>query len=163
MWERYRVAEAQNAGAGKSKLDYDAAVRKMTGMVEDGTITREQMQKRLEQMKDRMGGSQNSKAPTRVEYTEAEKKMAAMVKAGEITREQMQQRLDRMKASPFYTLAPAERKRWHQTHPTHRPHICCARAGAACRLRCLPARASHRVPVLRMRSYRQDRHWLARA
>ena len=97
MWERYRAAEAQNAGAGKSKLDYDAAVRKMTGMVEDGTITREQMQNRLEQMKDRMGGSQNSKAPTRVEYTEAEKKMAAMVKAGEITKEQMQQRLERMK------------------------------------------------------------------
>ena len=151
MWERYRAAEAQNAEAGKSTLDYDAAVRKMTEMVEAGTITREQMQQRLEQMKDRMGASEesantddreqqrqnriryqaafdeltemvkdgkitrqqmegrledikdrmgvsrNSKAPSRAEYMEAEKKMAAMVKAGEITKEQMQQRLDRMK------------------------------------------------------------------
>ena len=151
MWDRYRAAEAQNAEAGKSKLDYDAAVKKMTEMVEDGTITREQMQQRLEQMKDRMGasdrsantddreqqrqnriryqaafdeltemvkdgkitreqmeqrledvkdrmgGSQRSETPPTVEYMEAEKKMAAMVKAGEITKEQMQQRLDRMK------------------------------------------------------------------
>ena len=48
-------------------------------------------------MKDRMGDSRNSKAPSRVEYMEAEKKMGAMVKAGEITEEQMKQRLERMK------------------------------------------------------------------
>ena len=97
MWERYRAAEAKNAEAGKSKRDYDAAVRKMTEMVEDGKITREQMQRRLEQMKDRMGGSRKPEAPDGAEYMEAERKMAAMVKAGEITKEQMRQRLDRMK------------------------------------------------------------------
>ncbi len=51
MWARYRAAEEKNAGGGKSKLDYDAAVEKMTEMVKAGTITREQMQQRLDRMK----------------------------------------------------------------------------------------------------------------
>ena len=51
MWMRYRAAEEKAAAGGKSMSDYDAAVKKMTEMVEDGTITREQMQQRLDRMK----------------------------------------------------------------------------------------------------------------
>ena len=51
MWMRYRAAEAQNAEAGKSRSDYDAAVKKMTEMVKNGEMTREQMQQRLDRMK----------------------------------------------------------------------------------------------------------------
>ena len=51
MWMRYRAAEEKSAAGGKSKTDYDAAVKKMTEMVESGKITREQMQQRLERMK----------------------------------------------------------------------------------------------------------------
>jgi beta-lactamase regulating signal transducer with metallopeptidase domain/kynurenine formamidase len=57
MWMRYEAAEQKNADAmkagkaGMSKADYDAAVRKMTEMVKAGKITREQMQKRLDRMK----------------------------------------------------------------------------------------------------------------
>ncbi|MCP3861418.1 MAG: hypothetical protein GY704_17345, partial [Phycisphaeraceae bacterium] len=57
MWMRYQAAEEKNADAmkagkaGMSKADYDAAVRKMTEMVKAGKITREQMQKRLDRMK----------------------------------------------------------------------------------------------------------------
>ena len=35
-----------------SKADYDAAVEKMTEMVKAGKMTREQMQQRLERMKN---------------------------------------------------------------------------------------------------------------
>ena len=57
MWMRYRAAEAKNAEAMKktaserSMSDYDAAVRKMTEMVKNGEMTREQMQQRLDRMK----------------------------------------------------------------------------------------------------------------
>ena len=59
MWMRYRAAEekandsSKKAGGErrKSKTDYDAAVEKMTQMVRDGKITREQMQRRLDRMK----------------------------------------------------------------------------------------------------------------
>ncbi|MCP4067015.1 MAG: hypothetical protein GY741_01900, partial [Phycisphaeraceae bacterium] len=51
MWMRYQAAEQKNAAGGKSGADYDAAVRKMTEMVKAGKITREQMQKRLDRMK----------------------------------------------------------------------------------------------------------------
>ena len=52
---RYEAAEQKNADAmkagkaGMSKADYDAAV--MTEMVKAEKITREQMQKRLDRMK----------------------------------------------------------------------------------------------------------------
>jgi hypothetical protein len=44
-------AKRGDAGPKMSKADYDAAVKKMTEMVESGKITREQMQQRLERMK----------------------------------------------------------------------------------------------------------------
>ena len=43
--------EEEEEEGEKSKADYDAAVKKMTEMVESGKITREQMQQRLERMK----------------------------------------------------------------------------------------------------------------
>ncbi|MDE0889364.1 MAG: hypothetical protein OSA40_07890, partial [Phycisphaerales bacterium] len=58
MWMRYRGAEQKNADSKKnadgrmSKADYDAAVEKMTEMVKAGKMTREQMQQRLERMKN---------------------------------------------------------------------------------------------------------------
>ena len=51
MWMRYRAAEEKDVGGGNSKADYDAAVEKMTEMVASGEITREQMQQRLNRMK----------------------------------------------------------------------------------------------------------------
>ena len=51
MWMRYKAAEEKNAAGGKSGADYDAAFKKMTEMVKAGKITREQMQKRLDRMK----------------------------------------------------------------------------------------------------------------
>ena len=99
MWERYRAAEAQNAEAGKSRSDYDAAVKKMTEMVKNGEMTREQMQQRLDRMKraDSKDEKAGDRRRSRTDYDAAVKKMTEMVKNGEMTREQMQQRLDRMK------------------------------------------------------------------
>jgi beta-lactamase regulating signal transducer with metallopeptidase domain len=51
MWMRYRDAEAKTVGGGNSKADYETAVEKMTEMVKAGKITREQMQQRLDRMK----------------------------------------------------------------------------------------------------------------
>ena len=99
LWERYRQAEMELAGDKKTRsvtrADYEEAARKMKAMVEAGEITREQMQQRLDHMKERMSNSQST---SRKDYEEAARKMRAMVEAGEITREQMQQRLERMKA-----------------------------------------------------------------
>ena len=99
MWMRYRAAEAQNAEAGKSRSDYDAAVKKMTEMVKNGEMTREQMQQRLDRMKraDSKDEKAGDRRRSRTDYDAAVKKMTEMVKNGEMTREQMQQRLDRMK------------------------------------------------------------------
>jgi beta-lactamase regulating signal transducer with metallopeptidase domain len=98
MWMRYRDAEAKTVGGGNSKADYETAVEKMTEMVKAGKITREQMQQRLDRMKQAGqkkadGGRKMSKA----DYDKAVEKMTEMVATGEITRDQMQQRLDRMK------------------------------------------------------------------
>ena len=68
MWTRYRAAEEkQMKENGKDKLDskrksvrriskedFNAAVEKMTGMVQRGEITRQDMETRLEQMKQMM-------------------------------------------------------------------------------------------------------------
>ena len=68
MWTRYRAAEEKQMkenGKDKAKskrrsarkmsqADFDAAVEKMTGMVQRGEITRQDMQTRLEQMKQMM-------------------------------------------------------------------------------------------------------------
>ena len=53
MWERYRAAEEKVADGERRTpgSEYDAAVEKMTEMVEDGRITRKQMQQRLDRMK----------------------------------------------------------------------------------------------------------------
>ena len=112
VYENAAEAAKGQVRASMASADYDEAVSKMLRMVKSGEITEEQMQQRLERMKGRMGGSQKSKAPSKVEYMEAEKKMAAMVKAGEITKEQMQQRLGRMKQmmeqTPRFTKADYE-------------------------------------------------------
>ena len=76
MWRRYAAAEKKNAAAGKSKVDYDAAVKKMTEMVKSGKITREQMQQCLDGMK---------------------KAMEKMVAAGELTQADMRARLGAMR------------------------------------------------------------------
>ena len=99
LWERYRQAEMELTGTKETKAltraDYDEAARKMKEMVEAGEITREQMQQRLDQMKQMMS---RSRAETGQDYEAAVNKMKQMVEAGEITREQMEQRLERMKA-----------------------------------------------------------------
>ncbi len=105
MWMRYRAAEAKNAEAMKktaserSMSDYDAAVRKMTEMVKNGEMTREQMQQRLDRMKqaDSKDEEAGDRRRSMSDYDAAVRKMTEMVKNGEMTREQMQQRLDRMK------------------------------------------------------------------
>ena len=98
MWTRYRAAEEKAAADGMSKVDYDAAVEKMTEMVKAGKITRQQMQQRLDRMKQ---GAAKGKAAaggmSKADYDAAVEKMTEMVKAGKITSQQMQQRLDRMK------------------------------------------------------------------
>ena len=65
-------------------------------MVEAGEITREQMQTRLDQMKERMSGDKSKKI-SKEDYDLAASKMARMVKAGEITREDMKTRLGEMR------------------------------------------------------------------
>ena len=76
MWMRYRAAEEENTSAGGSQRDYDAAVKKMTKMVEDGTITREQMQQRLGRMKQ-AGSSKTD----RVDLDELKAGIEARIKA----------------------------------------------------------------------------------
>ena len=82
----------------KTKVDaksrYDEAVAKMTEMVKNGEMTREQMQQRLDRMKKEMG---RERTITQKDYDEAVARMTDMVKERQITREQMKQRLDRMK------------------------------------------------------------------
>ena len=98
MWMRYRAAEEKAVGGGSSKADYETAVEKMTEMVKAGKITREQMQQRLDRMKQPgMKKADGGRKMSKADYDKAVEKMTEMVKAGKITREQMQQRLDRMK------------------------------------------------------------------
>ena len=98
MWMRYRDAEEKAVGGGNSKADYETAVEKMTEMVKAGKITREQMQQRLDRMKQPgMKKADGGRKMSKADYDKAVEKMTEMVKAGKITREQMQQRLDRMK------------------------------------------------------------------
>ena len=73
---------------------YEEAAAKMNAMVEAGDITREDMQKRLEEMKRRMS---KKRTMTQVEFDRAAAELNEMFKAGKITREQMEQRLERMK------------------------------------------------------------------
>ena len=109
MWMRYRDAEAKTVGGGNSKADYETAVEKMTEMVKAGKITRDQMQQRLDRMKQAGqkkadGGSKMSKA----DYDKAVEKMTEMVATGEITRDQLQQRLDRMKQAGMKKPKPKD-------------------------------------------------------
>jgi len=101
--------EKRMAGTKSKTVDTDARARykeasdKMLKMVEAGEITREQMQTRLDGMRERMrksadgGASDADKRARRARYQEASDKMLKMVEAGEITREQMQTRLDGMR------------------------------------------------------------------
>ena len=73
---------------------YEEAAAKMNAMVEAGDITREDMQKRLEEMRRRMS---KKRTMTQVEFDRAAAELTEMFKAGKITREQMEQRLERMK------------------------------------------------------------------
>jgi len=93
-----RKGEGRKGEGRKAKVDgkarYDEAVAKMTEMVQNGEMTREQMEQRLNRMKKDMD---RKRSVTQKEFDEAVARMKTMVEAGEITREQMQQRLDRMK------------------------------------------------------------------
>jgi hypothetical protein len=104
--------EKRMAGTKSKTVDTDARARyqeasdKMLKMVEAGEITREQMQTRLDGMRERMSDASDDdrrdrsdadKRAMRARYQEASDKMLKMVEAGEITREQMQTRLDGMK------------------------------------------------------------------
>ncbi len=104
--------EKRMAGTKSKTVDTDARARyqeasdKMLKMVEAGEITREQMQTRLDGMRERMSDASDDdrrdrsdadKRAMRVRYQEASDKMLKMVEAGEITREQMQTRLDGMR------------------------------------------------------------------
>ncbi|MEE2681730.1 MAG: M56 family metallopeptidase [Planctomycetota bacterium] len=84
----------------KAKAEYDEAVSRMRRMVKSGEITREQMEQRLNRMKQKMAPAAGL---SRADYEAAVQKMTAMVESGEITREQMEQRLNRMKQK----MAPA--------------------------------------------------------
>ena len=89
----------------KARMEYQQASDKMAEMVKEGKITREQMQQRLDRMREAMGASDKSaktdnrdqQRQNRLRFQEASDKMAEMVKEGTITREQMQQRLEQMK------------------------------------------------------------------
>ena len=104
--------EKRMAGTKSKTVDTDARARyqeasdKMLKMVEAGEITREQMQSRLDGMRERMSDTSDDdrrdrsdadKRAMRARYQEASDKMLKMVEAGEITREQMQTRLDGMR------------------------------------------------------------------
>jgi beta-lactamase regulating signal transducer with metallopeptidase domain len=89
----------------KNRLEYQQASDKMAEMVKAGTITREQMQQRLDRMREAMGASDKSaktdnreqQRENRLRYQEASDKMMEMVEAGEITRKQMEERLNQMR------------------------------------------------------------------
>jgi beta-lactamase regulating signal transducer with metallopeptidase domain len=81
----------------QARAQYAEAAAKMTAMVKAGEITKEQMQKRLDEMRRRMSGDAGSKrGMSKAEYDKAVAEMVEMVKSGKITREQMQERLDQM-------------------------------------------------------------------
>ena len=95
--------------ASMATADYDEAVSKMLRMVKSGEITREQMEQRLERMKQMMV-AEKAVGFSKADYDAAVKKMTEMVKSGQITREQMAQRLEEMKrrmaaAKPSFSMA----------------------------------------------------------
>ena len=96
-----REASPEDQRARRAR--YQEAADRMAEMVKAGEITREQMQTRLDEMKERMsqsadgGASDADKRARRARYQQASDKMLKMVEAGEITREQMQTRLDEMR------------------------------------------------------------------
>ena len=118
MWMRYRAAEERNATRGKSEVDYEAAVMKMTEMVKNGEITKEQMQQRLDRMK-RAGSP--TEAADRIDLdelkAEIEERLRAMgadlrkqVAAGEISEEDAKARFDEGEQRMWMRYRAAEAK-----------------------------------------------------
>ena len=118
MWMRYRAAEERNATRGNSEVDYEAAVMKMTEMVKNGEITKEQMQQRLDRMK-RAGSP--TEAADRIDLdelkAEIEERLRAMgadlrkqVAAGEISEEDAKARFDEGEQRMWMRYRAAEAK-----------------------------------------------------
>jgi beta-lactamase regulating signal transducer with metallopeptidase domain len=118
MWMRYRAAEERNATRGNSEVDYEAAVMKMTEMVKNGEITKEQMQQRLDRMK-RAGSP--TEAADRIDLdelkAEIEERLRAMgadlrkqVAAGEISEEDAKARFAEGESRMWMRYRAAEEK-----------------------------------------------------
>ena len=103
----------------KARMEYQEASDKMAEMVKEGKITREQMQQRLDRMREAMGASDKSaktdnrdqQRQNRLRFQEASDKMAEMVKDGKITRKDMETRLDEMKKAMSGKEKPAMTRR----------------------------------------------------
>ena len=77
-----------------TREDYAAAQAEMQAMVDTGEITEDQMNARLNRMRQMIGKSKSAgKSITREDYAAAQAKMQAMVDKGEITQAQMDERL----------------------------------------------------------------------
>ena len=116
MWMRYRAAEAkQMSGEKKVGSDHDEAIAKLTQMVKDGEITREQMQQRLARMK--MAGDKAAERDLDELKTRIEERIRALgkdlrrrVAAGEISEADAKKRFDEGEKRMWMRYRAAEEK-----------------------------------------------------
>ena len=140
MWTRYRAAEEKAVGGGNSKADYDKAVKKMTEMVKSGKITREQMQQRLEGMKEEKPASGSRDLDELKKTIEASLKamgtdLRKQVAAGEISEADAKAKYDAAEKQMWTLYRAAEIKQIEGATPKeNRSEI---RAGIETRLKAL--------------------------
>jgi beta-lactamase regulating signal transducer with metallopeptidase domain len=120
IWTRYRAAEAKQAGNDSdqkkmSQADYDDAVKKMTEMVKAGTITREQMQQRLDRMKRAMSATPNQELDALKKRFEERlramgKNLREQVAAGELDADDAKAKYDAAEKQMWIRYRAAEAK-----------------------------------------------------
>ena len=100
LGEMSRLMDEQRRAA---RAEYAEVEGRLQGMLDDGEITTDQMEQRLNRLKSRLfpGAADQARREARARYAEAADRLQEMVDSGEITAEQMEQRLNRLKMSMF--------------------------------------------------------------
>ena len=98
---RRRIAPGGSKGDGSARSftrsDYARAKKELDGMVAEGKVSREDADKRLNRMRQAIGGNEAAKGITREEYASAEAKIKKMVAEGKVSRADAGRRLREMR------------------------------------------------------------------
>ncbi|MDE0915920.1 MAG: hypothetical protein OSB57_12165, partial [Planctomycetota bacterium] len=98
---RGRIAPGESKGDGSAKSftrsDYARAQKELDGLVAEGKVSREDADKRLNRMRQAIGGNKAAKGVTREDYASAEAKIKKMVAEGKVSPEDARRRLGEMR------------------------------------------------------------------